>query len=98
MTEDTLFTDFAVAASPAARVSSRGIGSSGLGLPICARLARLLGGSMHVIDRSFVEPGAHGVSFELALPVHAVNGAVVSQRVATASAAMSGFEAEVPLG
>lgn len=42
LTEETLFSDFAVAATAIdpARLGARSIGSSGLGLPIIARLAR----------------------------------------------------------
>ena len=58
-----LFDDFAAAASV---VGSRGaVRGSGLGLPICARLTRLLGGTLVVRDRL---DGVHGVEFAVVLP------------------------------
>ncbi len=60
-----LFDDFSAAASA---VGSRGAGSvrgSGLGLPICSRLTRLLGGTLVVLDRL---DGVHGVEFLVTLP------------------------------
>jgi hypothetical protein len=67
-TEARLFSDFAGATTPSGAAqggTNRGVGSSGLGLPICARLARLLGGRLHVRERG---GGQRGVSFVLVLP------------------------------
>jgi CheY-like chemotaxis protein len=59
-----LFDDFSAAANA---VGHRGAGvrGSGLGLPICARLTRLMGGTLTVRDRTDVP---HGAEFSLTLP------------------------------
>jgi hypothetical protein len=58
-----LFDDFSAAA---AAIGTRGgVKGSGLGLPICSRLSRLLGGTLTVRDRA---DGVRGVEFALSLP------------------------------
>jgi hypothetical protein len=63
-TEATLFADFAAHVPAAA--GARSVGSSGLGLAICNRLSRLLGGELHLGDRV---DGATGTRFVLTLPL-----------------------------
>ena len=63
--ESTLFADFA-ATVPETRTGA--VGSSGLGLAICNRMARLLGGELHLSDRV---DGVHGTRFKLTLPAAA---------------------------
>jgi hypothetical protein len=58
-----LFDDFSAAANTVAMRG--GVNGSGLGLPICARLTRLMGGSLVVRDRT---DGPRGVEFALVLP------------------------------
>ncbi len=59
-----LFDDFSAAAHTVG-VRGAGVKGSGLGLPICARLAVIMGGSLAVRDRTDV---AHGAEFVLTLP------------------------------
>ena len=61
--EEVLFADFA-SHVPATRTGA--VGSSGLGLAICNRMARLLGGELHLHDRA---DGVSGTRFVLTLPV-----------------------------
>ena len=77
-TEDALFADFG-SVVPTARTGA--VGSSGLGLAICNRLARLLGGELHVTDR--VE-GVTGTRFVLTLPAAAGDAAPERHAVAAA--------------
>jgi CheY-like chemotaxis protein len=62
-TESALFADFG-AAVPTTRTGA--VGSSGLGLAICNRLAHLLGGVLHVTERG---DGWTGTRFALTLPL-----------------------------
>ncbi len=62
-----LFDDFAAAATSVVggRRGSESVKGSGLGLPICSRLAALMGGTLTVRDRT---DGARGAEFTLTLP------------------------------
>ncbi len=80
-----LFEDFAAGTDV---VGSRGAGvkGSGLGLPICARLAKLMGGTLTVRDRP---DGVAGAEFSLTLPLYGSDGAQTSTAPRTAGAAVT---------
>ena len=71
--EEALFADFA-SHVPATRTGA--VGSSGLGLAICNRMARLLGGTMHLGDRG---DGVSGTRFALSLPLEQPLAAAAAQ-------------------
>jgi CheY-like chemotaxis protein len=65
-----LFEDFA-AGTDAVGVRGAGVKGSGLGLPICGRFAKLMGGTLTVRDRA---DGVRGAEFALTLPWSVVQG------------------------
>ncbi len=89
-TEDAMFADFA-AHVPATRTGA--VGSSGLGLAICNRMARLLGGELHVMDRI---DGASGTRFVLTLPLTAAEPERASRRQSERAPGPSIAEASGP--
>ena len=87
-----LFDDFSAAAHTVG-VRGKGVMGSGLGLPICARLAVIMGGALAVRDRA---DGATGAEFALTLPcvvpppaeaLPAAPGPVAADAAAAAAAA-----------
>ena len=79
-TEEQLMSDFGGAQLHSGGHHSREVGSSGLGLPICTKLAALLGGRLRVGNRG--PPAARGTAFSLTLPLAALSPAAVAVRVA----------------
>ena len=87
--ESDVFADFGASVPP---TRTGAVGSSGLGLAICNRLARLLGGELHITGRP---DGAAGARFVLTLPLAPVSAgpaettgdglAVVTLRVPSAA-------------
>ena len=93
-TEATLFADFA-ANIPSTRTGH--VGSSGLGLAICNRLAHLLGGELHVMDRADASGTRFVLTLPLAVPIEAaaVTGGDLPAVAATTIAAASVAAVEV---
>ena len=87
-----LFDDFSAAANTVAIRGGGGVNGSGLGLPICARLTALMGGTLTVRDRP---DGTHGVEFAVMLPcgdhaAAAAGGRTPSPHVSTKARKYSG--------
>lgn len=80
---------------------SGGARSSGMGIPICARLAALIGGSLLVTDRAAAPGGgggAHGTAFTLRLPLlRGSPAAFISRSALAASARARGAAAPLSL-
>ena len=90
-TEESLFEDFA-AHVPTSRTGA--VGSSGLGLAICNRMARLLGGRLHVTDRV---DGVHGTRFVLSLPLRGPPEAAAAAAVEAPSTVAIPVPANAPV-